>query len=194
MALPLGLKLSYAVILRHPRCLPAACRRRRRRRTGSNTPISRRDHSGGQTAAATRVPLTARVTTTCSTPGSGSGDKGLFTADGRLGFTVDDAREWFTYWEDLRSRGGTVGADVQTLDQLDIETNALTTGRCAMSFTFSNQLVGYQLVNRNRLGITMIPSAGAGAKSGHYYRPALIWSVAAKSRARDLPPITSPSS
>lgn len=113
-------------------------------------------------------------------------DKGLFTADGRLGFTVDDAREWFTYWEDLRRRGGTVGADVQTLDQLDIETNALTTGRCAMSFTFSNQLVGYQLVNRNRLGITMIPSAGPGAKSGHYYRPALIWSVAATSRAPEI--------
>jgi multiple sugar transport system substrate-binding protein len=108
-------------------------------------------------------------------------DKGLFTADGGLGFTVDDARDWFTYWEDLRRRGGTVSADVQTLDQLDIETNALTTGRCAMSFTFSNQLIGYQLVNQNRLGITMLPSAGAGTKSGHYYRPALIWSVAANS-------------
>jgi multiple sugar transport system substrate-binding protein len=109
-------------------------------------------------------------------------DKGLFTADGRLGFTVDDAREWFTYWEDLRRRGGTVSADVQTLDQLDIETNALTTGGCAMSFTFSNQLVGYQLVNRNRLAITMLPSGGPGTKSGHYYRPALIWSVASTSR------------
>jgi multiple sugar transport system substrate-binding protein len=113
-------------------------------------------------------------------------DKGLFTTDGRLGFTVDDAREWFTYWEDLRRRGGTVAADVQTLDQSDIDTNALTTGRAAMSFTFSNQLVGYQLVIQNRLGITMLPSAGAGAKSGHYYRPALIWSVASTSRNAEI--------
>jgi multiple sugar transport system substrate-binding protein len=55
-----------------------------------------------------------------------------------------------------------------------------------MSFTFSNQLIGYQLVIRNPLGITMIPSGGPGTKSGHYYRPALIWSVASSTRNPEI--------
>jgi len=34
----------------------------------------------------------------------------------------------------------------------------------------------------NKLGITMVPQAGGGAPSGHYYRPALIWSIGSTSK------------
>lgn len=103
--------------------------------------------------------------------------KTLFSEEGGIGFDVADAKDWFAYWEDLRKRGGTVAADVQTLDQNTIESNSLALGKSAMGMTYSNQLVGYQLVSKNELGITMLPREKKDGPSGHYYRPALIWSV-----------------
>ena len=112
--------------------------------------------------------------------------KGVYAADGnKVGFNADDAREWYTYWEDLRKRGGCVPADVQALDQNQIDSNALALGKSASGFVYSNQLVGYQLLTKNKLALTTYPQKGGGAPSGHYYRPALIWSVAATSKNKD---------
>ncbi|WP_202964564.1 ABC transporter substrate-binding protein [Inquilinus limosus] len=108
--------------------------------------------------------------------------KTLYSEDGQLGFGVEDAKEWYAYWEELRARGGCVGGDIQTQDQSIIETNPLSRGYSAMGFTYSNQLVGYQAMMPNKLGITMVPQAGGGAPSGHYYRPALIWSIGSTSK------------
>ncbi|WP_337270494.1 ABC transporter substrate-binding protein [Oryzifoliimicrobium ureilyticus] len=108
--------------------------------------------------------------------------KSLYAAEGGLGFGVDEAKEWFSYWEDLRQKGGTVAADVQTLDQNTIESNCLSMGKSAMGMAYSNQLVGYQLVIKNKLDITLLPRETKGGPSGHYYRPALIWSLGATSK------------
>ncbi|MFT4183827.1 MAG: ABC transporter substrate-binding protein [Rhizobium sp.] len=108
--------------------------------------------------------------------------KSLFTEEGGLGFGVDDAKEWYAYWEDLRQRGGTVSPDVQTLDQNTIESNCLAQGKSAIGMAYSNQLVGYQLVVKSKLAVTMLPREKKGGPSGHYYRPALIWSVGATSK------------
>ena len=103
--------------------------------------------------------------------------KSLFTADANLGFTVDDAKEWYDYWEKVRLSGGAVAADIQSQDTHLIDSNPLTTGNTAMAFTFSNQLIGYQSVLKPKIGITTLPMAKAGGPSGLYYRPALIWSI-----------------
>lgn len=108
--------------------------------------------------------------------------KSLFTEAGQLGFTVDDAKEWYDYWETLRKRAGCVEPDVQSLDQSLIDSNPLTTGNATLAFAFSNQLIGYQSVLKQKLGITTLPIAEAGGPSGLYYRPALIWSVGRTSR------------
>ncbi|RVH85059.1 carbohydrate ABC transporter substrate-binding protein [Sinorhizobium meliloti] len=102
----------------------------------------------------------------------------LYTDTG-LGFRVEEAKEWYAYWEELRKRGGTVGADIQTLDQNTIDTNCLALGYSAMGMAYSNQMVGYQLIMKSKLGIGMLPRAEKGGPSGHYYRPALIWSIGA---------------
>ncbi|MBY5551609.1 carbohydrate ABC transporter substrate-binding protein [Rhizobium leguminosarum] len=109
--------------------------------------------------------------------------KSLFARESvGLGFTADDAREWFDYWEKLRKAGGTVAADVQTLDQNTIDTNALGLGKSVIGMAYSNQMIGYQLIIKNKLGITMLPREKKGGPSGHYYRPALIWSVGATTK------------
>ncbi|KQV16310.1 sugar ABC transporter substrate-binding protein [Rhizobium sp. Root1203] len=102
--------------------------------------------------------------------------------NGTLGFDVEDAKEWYSFWEELRKKGGTVAADVQTLDQNTIDTNALALGKSAMGMAYSNQLVGYQLISKDKLAITMLPREKKGGPSGHYYRPALIWSVGATTK------------
>ncbi|WP_085027739.1 ABC transporter substrate-binding protein [Ensifer aridi] len=104
----------------------------------------------------------------------------LFNESG-LGFGVEEAKEWYAYWEDLRKRGGTVAADVQTLDQNTIDTNCLALGYSAIGMAYSNQLIGYQLIMKSKLAIGMLPRAEKGGPSGHYYRPALIWSIGATS-------------
>ena len=107
--------------------------------------------------------------------------KTLFAESG-IGFDVDSAKEWYSYWEDLRKRGGTVAPDVQTLDQNTIESNSLALGKSAVGMAYSNEMIGFQLLTRNKLGITMLPREKKDGPSGHYYRPALIWSVGATTR------------
>lgn len=112
--------------------------------------------------------------------------KGVYGSDGHgVGFTVDEAKEWYSYWEELRKRGGCVSADVQALDQNLIESNALTLGKAATGFVYSNQLIGYQSLSKNKLALTTYPQRGGGAPSGHYYRPALIWSIGVTSKNKE---------
>ena len=111
--------------------------------------------------------------------------KGIFGNEGRgVGFTVDDAIAWYSYWEDLRKRGGCVSPDVQALDQNLIESNALALGKAATGLVYSNQLIGYQSLSRNKLGIATYPQKGDGA-FGLYYRPALIWSIGISSKYKE---------
>ncbi|KAB0681359.1 carbohydrate ABC transporter substrate-binding protein [Aureimonas leprariae] len=97
---------------------------------------------------------------------------------GSIGFDVEDAKAWFGYWEDLRQNGACVSADIQTRDDETIETNALTLGNAAVGFAYSNQLVGYQKLNKGTLELGMVPGI-PGAPSGHYYRSASCWSIGA---------------
>jgi multiple sugar transport system substrate-binding protein len=112
--------------------------------------------------------------------------KGVYGRDGHgVGFSADDAKEWYSYWEDLRGRGGCVAADVQALDTNIIETNALTLGKAATGLVYSNQLIGYQSLIKSKLALTTYPQMGGGAPSGHYYRPALIWSIGISSKHKE---------
>jgi multiple sugar transport system substrate-binding protein len=108
--------------------------------------------------------------------------KALYTEDGKLGFDVSDIGEWFAYWHDLRKRGAIASAEVAALDMGEIDTSLLTLGKTAIVFAHSNQLVGFQAVVKSRLGMTMYPSGGAGAKYGQYLKPSMLLSISARTR------------
>jgi pectin-derived oligosaccharide transport system substrate-binding protein len=109
--------------------------------------------------------------------------KALYTADGKLGFDEPEIAEWFGFWDGLRKKGGAAAPDVQALDMgQEINTSLLTQGRAAIVFANSNQLVGFQAANKSKLGMTMYPSGGAGAKPGQYLKPAMLLSVAAHTK------------
>jgi len=112
-------------------------------------------------------------------------DKRLYSPDGRLGFTAEDASEWFDYWDKLAKRGGCVPADVQAGDHLDIDSSPLGQFKSATGLQYSNQLIGYQAQTKNKLSLTTYPMTKGLARSGHFYRPALIWSIAETSKYKE---------
>ena len=55
--------------------------------------------------------------------------KALYDAEGKLGFDAGDATEWFAMWQAMRDSGACVPADLQALDQLNIETSMVSLGQ-----------------------------------------------------------------
>jgi len=108
--------------------------------------------------------------------------RALYTADGKLGFDENEMQEWFAFWDDLRKRGGAAAPEVQALDMGEIDSSLLTQGKAAIVFNNSNQLVGYQALNKSKLNLAMYPSGGPGAKPGQYLKPSMFWSVAAHTK------------
>lgn len=102
--------------------------------------------------------------------------KMLYTTEGKLGFERDDIAEWFDYWDKLRKAGGAVAGDLQALYRNSPETDMITTGRAVFTFAHANQIVAWQAVNQNKLGITTAPM---GAKPGQYYKPSMLMSMSA---------------
>lgn len=108
--------------------------------------------------------------------------KALYTDDGKLGFDATDIGEWLAFWHDLRKRGAIASAEVAALDMGELDTSLLTVGKTAMVFAHSNQLVGFQALVKSKLGMTMYPNGGAGAKYGQYLKPSMLLSIYARTR------------
>ncbi|QAU48886.1 ABC transporter substrate-binding protein [Bradyrhizobium guangzhouense] len=108
--------------------------------------------------------------------------KSLYTAEGKVGYDDKDMTEWLAFWSDMRKRGASAAPDVQALDRGEIDSNLLSLGKIAMTFAHSNQLVGFQAINKSKLGLSTFPDGGQGAKPGQYLKPAMMWSVSAQSK------------
>ena len=110
--------------------------------------------------------------------------RALFTDDGKVGMDEKDMGDWFAMWARMRETKACPPADLQGLDKNNIETNLLTQGRAACAFNHSNQYIGYQVLNKNPLGIAMYPQ-GAGPHPGHYLKPSQMWSVYSRSKVAE---------
>jgi multiple sugar transport system substrate-binding protein len=115
----------------------------------------------------------------------GQRGKSLYTEVGKLGFDDKDIGEWFAFWSDLRKRGGCAAPDTQALDHGEIDSSLLTMGKAAMVFAHSNQLVGFQALNKSKLGLSTFPDGGPGAKPGQYLKPSMLLSVSAQSKQQE---------
>ncbi|GLQ56158.1 ABC transporter substrate-binding protein [Devosia nitrariae] len=108
--------------------------------------------------------------------------KSLYTTEGQLGFTAEDATEWFQFWQDLRERGGCPPPDVVALDLDTFETGLVNTGYAALNFAFSSNLIGYQSLNPERLTLATYPVPDTNPQPGHYLKPAMLFSLAAETQ------------
>ncbi|KRA47771.1 ABC transporter substrate-binding protein [Devosia sp. Root635] len=111
--------------------------------------------------------------------------KALYTADGKLGYDEDDAIEWYTLWSKLRDAGVCVSAEDQAIDTGAVETTMLVQGKSAIMPSNSNQLVGYQAIMQDTLGMIGYPRIAPGAGGGHYRKPSMFFSVGGSSAKKE---------
>jgi len=109
----------------------------------------------------------------------------MYTTEGKFGATAADMADWFAYWAEMRATNACVPPDVQALDKLDVDTSVLTLGKALVGFANSNQLVGYQAVNKKKLDLAMYPAAKTDQKSGQYLKPSQMLSIAATTKNKD---------
>ncbi|UUP16659.1 ABC transporter substrate-binding protein [Nitratireductor thuwali] len=107
--------------------------------------------------------------------------KALYTEEGELAFDAEDAREWFELWAAMRESKACVPPDLQALDKRQIETGMVSLGHAAVSYAHSNQLVGYQTINKDPIVMHAYPRIEAGAGGGHYRKPSMFFSVSSQS-------------
>jgi len=108
--------------------------------------------------------------------------KALYTAEGKLAFDAEDTREWFELWAAMRESKACVPPDVQALDKNQIETSMVSLGHAAVSYAHSNQLVGYQTINKEPIVMHPYPRIEAGVGGGHYRKPSMFFSISAQSQ------------
>jgi len=109
----------------------------------------------------------------------------LYTADGKLGFGADEMVEWLNLWKTMRDAGIIVAPDVQAMDTGPLETTMLVSGKSAMMPSNSNQLVAFQTLVPDTLGMIGYPRLAAGVGGGHYRKPSMFFSVAGSSANKE---------
>lgn len=84
----------------------------------------------------------------------------LYNEDGSYGPTQEIVEEYWSTWEMIRNAGGTPPAQesaglsgVSELSQMGV-----VTGKSAMTYLWSNQLVGVQSLMQDKLGVAMYPN------------------------------------
>ncbi|MBL4571770.1 MAG: hypothetical protein JKY86_01680, partial [Gammaproteobacteria bacterium] len=106
--------------------------------------------------------------------------KELYTADGELGFDVEDLEDFWQLWFELQEQGLTPPADVMAQDTGKMDELMLVNRRSLFDFLHTTQFMGAQNLIDDELGMTMIPNQ-IGGRAGQYMKPAMLLSMAANS-------------
>jgi multiple sugar transport system substrate-binding protein len=106
--------------------------------------------------------------------------KALYTADGKLGYDLEDLTDYFAFWFQMQEDGLTPPADLQSqaIASGKMEDTMFVTGHAVFDFIHSNQLVAVQKLVPDDLDITMIPNQKDG-KPGQYLKPSMLISMSA---------------
>lgn len=94
----------------------------------------------------------------------------LYTIEGAIGFDAASLGDWFTLWAEFRDAGVIVSAEDQALSTASAEASMIITGRAATTPIHSNELIVYQGISQDRLGLASYPLIDTGA-GGHYRKP-----------------------
>lgn len=105
-------------------------------------------------------------------------------ADGGLGFERQDLVDWFTFWQEMRAARGAPPASV-TAESGGFQNAPLVRDLAAMQTGWCQQLVFYQTLMTEELGIVPCPSPEGGADNGHLIRALDFWVVPARSTNPD---------
>jgi multiple sugar transport system substrate-binding protein len=110
--------------------------------------------------------------------------KGMFTADGKLGFTPDDLR---AYWElagKFRDSKAASTAEVTASYNTSPEQAPLGKKLTSSEFAYDSVFPGFQTANGKQLRVAPYPSDDPG-NTGQYRRPSMFLSVSARGKAQE---------
>jgi multiple sugar transport system substrate-binding protein len=110
--------------------------------------------------------------------------KALYTADGDLGFDLEDLTDFWAFWYQMQQDGLTPPPDVQALDRNSVELSMIVTGHTVFDFCHSNQLVAVQKLREDPVTMHMIPNQKDG-KPGQYLKPSMFLSLSASTEEPD---------
>lgn len=83
----------------------------------------------------------------------------LFTDEGNFGASPEIIADYFAIWTDMRTEGSLPPGQVSAgLVNAEISSWGIVTGQTAMSYAWSNQLVGVQNLIQDKLGAAMFPN------------------------------------
>jgi multiple sugar transport system substrate-binding protein len=108
----------------------------------------------------------------------------LWTKDGKLGVSPEKTTDFFKYILKLRDQKAIPSAEAVSQDMnAALDQSAFATGKLAMSFIWSNQLVAFSKATGQQLKLLRIPSAdGKAADNGSYYKGSMFWSISSRSK------------
>lgn len=108
----------------------------------------------------------------------------LWTKDGKVGVSPEKTTDFFKYILKLRDQKAIPSAEAISQDMnASLDQSAFATGKLAMSFIWSNQLVAFSKATGQELKLLRIPSAdGQAAENGSYYKGSMFWSISARSK------------
>lgn len=106
--------------------------------------------------------------------------KSLYGSEGGLGFEKSDMIDWLAYWQSLRAERGAPPPAV-TAESAGFQNAPMVKNQAAMQIGWNQQLVFYQALMTEELGITACPSLAGGANNGHLIRALDFWVVPSRS-------------
>jgi multiple sugar transport system substrate-binding protein len=108
----------------------------------------------------------------------------LWTKDGKLGVSPEKTTDFFKYVLKLRDGKSIPSAEFVAQDMnAPLDQSAMATGKLAMGFIWSNQLVAFTKASGQPLKLLRIPSADGSAKdNGSYYKGSMFWSISSRSK------------
>jgi multiple sugar transport system substrate-binding protein len=108
----------------------------------------------------------------------------LWTKDGKLGVSQDKATAFFQYVLKLRDAKALPPAEAVSQDlNASLDQSMMATGKLAMSFIWSNQLLAMDKASGQQLKLLRIPSTdGKAADNGSYYKGSMFWSISSRSK------------
>lgn len=95
-----------------------------------------------------------------------------FTEAGELAFGADILVDYWKLWKDMRDAGATPSAEdsAAVAGMADLDKMGIVTGKAAISYAWSNQIVGTQALTQDKLGAGMRPHLKDG-KPGQSIQP-----------------------
>ena len=107
-------------------------------------------------------------------------DKHFTTEEGELGFTAEDAAEYFELYQDMLGEGIPTAEEISENQSAGPDQSLMGTGEAAMAPWWTNQLPGLTSASGAELELLRFPSqSGDSSENGMWYKSSMLMSASA---------------